>query len=104
MNVANSEIQNNRREFPTLFAIAMNYLLIQVLSIPCECVFLSVKETDTLKHNHIYLVLMKVLQTLKFSLKKDQQSISFTGRWKVAKVKMMGALKQIKGIYLPSYS
>jgi hypothetical protein len=56
----------------------MDYLPIQALSVPCEHVFSSAKETDTLKHNQIHPTLMKALQTLKFSLKKDWQSISFT--------------------------
>ena len=33
-------------------------------------------------------MLMEVLQTLKFSLKKDRRSISFTDRWKTARVEM----------------
>ncbi|KAH9953834.1 hypothetical protein BC827DRAFT_1101962, partial [Russula dissimulans] len=62
----------------TLFAITMDYLLIQASSVPCEHVFSSVKETNTLKCNQINPMLMEVLQTLKFSLKKDRGSISFT--------------------------
>jgi len=84
-------IQVNRREFPTLYAIAMDYLPIQVLSIPCEQVFSSTKETDTLKHNRIYPMLMEALQMLKFLLKKDWQSISFTDGWKIVKAEMIGA-------------
>jgi len=38
-------------------------------------------------------MLMEVLQTLKFSLKKDQQSVSFTDGWKTEKVEMMEAPK-----------
>jgi hypothetical protein len=41
-------------------------------------------------------MLMEALQMLKFSLKKDQQSISFTNRWKTAKVEMMPAWKATK--------
>ncbi|CAA7267873.1 unnamed protein product [Cyclocybe aegerita] len=33
--------------FPTLFAIALDYLLIQALAVPCERVFSSSAETDT---------------------------------------------------------
>jgi hypothetical protein len=89
-------IQINRSEFPTLFTIAMDYLPIQVSSVPCECVFSSVKETNTVKCNQIHLMLMEALQMLKFSLKKDRQSISFTNRWKTAKVEMMLAQKATK--------
>jgi hypothetical protein len=89
-------IQINRSEFPTLFTIAMDYLPIQVLSVPCKCVFSSAKETDTVKHNQIHLMLMEALQMLKFLLKKDRQSISFTNGWKTAKVEMMLAQKATK--------
>jgi len=75
-------IQINKAEFPTLFSIAMDYLPIQASSVPCERVFLSAKETDTLKRNHIHPVLMEVLQTLKFSLKKER--FNFTSGWQTA--------------------
>lgn len=93
MNATNPEIQVNRSEFPTLFAIAVDYLPIQASSVPCERVFSSAKETDTLKRNRIHSMLMEALQTLKFSLKKDRGTISFTGGWKTAKVEMMRAPK-----------
>jgi len=86
-------IQINRSEFPTLFAIAIDYLPIQASSVPCERVFSSAKETDTLKRNRIHPMLMEALQTLKFSLKKDRQSISFTDGWRTAKAEMMEAQK-----------
>jgi hypothetical protein len=89
-------IQINRSKLSTLFAIAMDYLPIQALSVPCECVFSSAKETDTVKCNRIHPMLMEALQMLKFSLKKDRQSISFTDGWKTAKVEMIPALKATK--------
>jgi hypothetical protein len=89
-------IQINRSEFSTLFAIAIDYLPIQALSVPCERVFSSAKETNTVKRNQIYPMLMEALQMLKFSLKKDRQSISFTDGWKTAKVEMMPAQKATK--------
>jgi hAT family C-terminal dimerisation region len=89
-------IQINRSKFPTLFAIAMDYLPIQASSVPCKCVFSSAKETDTVKHNQIHPMLMEALQMLKFPLKKDRQSISFTDGWKTAKVEMMPAWKATK--------
>ena len=92
----NQLIQINRSEFPTLFAIAMDYLLIQVSSVPCECVFLLAKETDTLKCNQIHPMLIEALQMLKFSLKKDWQSISFTNGWKTAEAEMIVAQNTTK--------
>ena len=91
-------IQINRTEFPTLFAIAMDYLPIQASSVPCERVFLSAKETDTSKRNRIHPMLMEALQMLKFSLKKDRASISFTDGWKTAKGEMMEAQKTKKDL------
>src|SRR5258708_21095570 len=81
-------IQINKAEFPTLFGIALDYLPIQASYVPCERVFSSAKETDTLKCNHIHPVLMEALQTLKFSLKKER--FNFTGGWQMALSEMKG--------------
>src|SRR5258708_31095869 len=81
-------IQINKAEFPTLFGIALDYLPIQASSVPCEQVFSSTKETDTLKCNRIHPVLMEALQTLKFSLKKER--FNFTGGWQTALSEMKG--------------
>ena len=62
--------------FPTLYAMAMDYLLIQALSVSCESVFLSSSETNTKKCNHINGLLMEALQMLKFGLKKDCLSVN----------------------------
>jgi hypothetical protein len=71
-----------------LFTIALNYLPIQASSVPCEHVFSSAKETDTLKCNCIHPLLMEVLQTLKFSFKKEQ--FNFTSGWQMAVGEMKG--------------
>src|SRR5258708_15057040 len=81
-------IQINKAEFPTLFGIALDYLPIQASSVPCEHVFSSAKETDTLKRNHIHPVLIEALQTLKFLLKKEW--FNFTGGWQTALSEMKG--------------
>jgi hypothetical protein len=65
--------------FPTVFCIAMDYLLIQASAVPCERVFSSSAETDTKKRNHISPTLMEALQMLKFHLKKDW--LNFTKDW-----------------------
>src|SRR5258708_14183967 len=81
-------IQINKVEFPTLFGIALDYLPIQASSVPCEQVFSSAKETDTLKRNCIHPVLMEALQTLKFLLKKER--FNFTSGWQMALSEMKG--------------
>jgi hypothetical protein len=59
--------------------MAMDYLLIQATSVPCECVFSSAKEMDTAKRNWMNPTLMEALQLLKFSLKKEW--LNFMDRW-----------------------
>src|SRR5260370_34646098 len=81
-------IQINKVEFQTLFGIALDYLPIQASSVPCERVFSSAKETNTLKCNRIHPVLMEALQTLKFLLKKER--FNFTSGWQTALSKMKG--------------
>ncbi|KAF8264713.1 hypothetical protein EI94DRAFT_1591943, partial [Lactarius quietus] len=71
-----------------LFAIAMDYLPIQATSVPCECVFSSAKETDTVKRNQISPVLMEALQLLKFLLKKER--LNFTAGWSTSEEAMSG--------------
>ncbi len=66
----------------------MDYLPIQATSVPCECVFLSAKETDTAKRNCISPVLMEALQLLKFLLKK--QHLNFISGWAVSEEDMVG--------------
>ena len=91
-------IQINKAEFPTLFSIAMDYLPIQASSVPCERVFLSTKETDTLKRNCIHPVLMEALQTLKFLLKKE--CFNFTSGWQMvlSDMKRMGKTRTTKDL------
>ena len=57
----------------------MDYLPIQAMSVPCERVFSSAKETDTAKCNCISPVLMEAIQLLKFMLKK--QRLDFVKGW-----------------------
>jgi len=71
--------QLNELMFPTIYAIAMDYLPIQASSVPSECVFSSSSETDTVRHNCINPVLMEALQMLKYGLKKAR--LDFTSGW-----------------------
>ncbi|KIJ93509.1 hypothetical protein K443DRAFT_63218, partial [Laccaria amethystina LaAM-08-1] len=56
--------------FPTLFAVALDFLPIQGSAIPCEHVFFSAKETMLPHHNHINAELMEALQMLKFTINR----------------------------------
>jgi hAT family C-terminal dimerisation region len=80
--------QASRKEFPTLFSIAMDYLPIQATSVPCERVFSSAKDTDTVKRNQISPVLMEALQMLKYSLKKER--LNFMEGWQTSEAVMSG--------------
>lgn len=86
--------QANRTEFPTLFAIAMDYLPIQGTSVPCERVFSSAKETDTAKRNKISPALMESLQLLKFLFKKDR--LDFMKGWAVKEEDLIGVPKPVR--------
>src|SRR6266481_5994893 len=62
--------QTSKLQYPTLFAIAMDYLPIQASAVPCEQAFSSRAETLTAHCNRIKLGLMEALQMLKFAMKK----------------------------------
>jgi len=64
----------------------IDYLSIQATSIPYKHIFLSAKETDTVKRNWISLVPMQSLQLLKFLLKKE--CLNFTHGWSTSEVAM----------------
>ena len=59
----------------------MDYLPIQVSSVPCERVFLSSAKTDTKRRNGISSLLMEVLLMLKVFIKRD--SLNFMLSWKI---------------------
>jgi hypothetical protein len=72
-------LQVNEGSFPTLFAMAMDYLPIQASAVPCERIFSSSAETDTKKRNRISPLLMEALQMVKFHLKQNR--LNFTDAW-----------------------
>jgi hAT family C-terminal dimerisation region len=59
------------KDFPMVFAIAMDYLAIQALSVPCEHAFSSSGEMDTVHCNRLSPVLMDALQMSKFGFSKE---------------------------------
>jgi len=73
--------ESQRLSFPTVFAIAMDYLPIQASSVPCEHVFPSSVDTDTKKGNRISPLLVEALQMLKYDFRKGR--LTFTSRLKL---------------------
>lgn len=71
--------QLNETSFPTLFAMAMDYLPVQASAVPCERIFSSSAETDTKRRNRINPLLMEALQMVKFHLK--QERLNFMEHW-----------------------
>jgi len=86
-------VQLNRSKFPTLFKISLDYLPIQASVVPCKRVFSSAKETDTRKCNRIHPMLMEILQTLKFSFKKEH--LNFTDGWSMTRAEMRKERMQV---------
>ncbi|THH15527.1 hypothetical protein EUX98_g9453 [Antrodiella citrinella] len=66
-------------EFPLLFRVAMDILPVQASSVPCEHVFSSSKETDTMRRSKLSPALIEILQILKYSFRQDR--LTFTDQW-----------------------
>ncbi len=62
-----------------MFQVALDVLPVQASSVPCERVFSSSKETDTLRRSNLSPAVFEVPQILKFSLR--QERLNFTGNW-----------------------
>ncbi|KAF8583638.1 hypothetical protein K439DRAFT_1288702, partial [Ramaria rubella] len=68
------------------YTAALDYLPIQVTSIPSELLFSSSSETDTKHCNHIKPELQEAHQMLKFYFK--QSRLDFTGGWMTTEVQI----------------
>ena len=77
--ISPTPMQLSESMLPTCYDMSLNYLPIQVSSVPSECVFSSSTETDTKRCNCINLVLMEALQMLKFMVKESR--LDFTKNW-----------------------
>ena len=58
-------LQNDQHRFPLIFRIALDILPAQASAVPCERVFSSSKETDTLQRANLSPDVMERLQILK---------------------------------------
>lgn len=78
--------QTNRTAYPTIFAMAMDYLPIQASAVPCERVFSSSVEMDTKRRNRISPLMMEALQMVKSTLQKEH--LDFTTGWGTSEKQM----------------
>ena len=67
--------------------MALDYILIQVSSVPCKRVFSSASETDMKQHNRINSDLFEALQILKFGYKHEW--LDFSGGLLVIEEEML---------------
>jgi hypothetical protein len=74
--------------------MAMDYLPIQAMLVPCKHMFSSAKEMDTSKQNRISPVLMEALQLLKFLFKKE--CLNFINGWSTLEAAKSGGDKGAK--------
>ena len=71
--------QNAKKNLPLLYATAMDVLPMQVSSVPCERVFSSSKETDTLHRSQLSPETMEMFQVLKFQYHSGR--LDFNNKW-----------------------
>jgi hypothetical protein len=65
-------MSDNQKDFPTVYWIALDYMPVQALAVPCERVFSSASETDTKRRNRLNPNLFEVLQVMKFAMQHEQ--------------------------------
>ncbi|KAF5387624.1 hypothetical protein D9615_000715 [Tricholomella constricta] len=64
--------QSKKFEFPILYKIALDVLPVQASAVPCERVFSSSKETDSLRRANLSPEMMEVLQILKYLVRSER--------------------------------
>lgn len=65
--------------FPLLYRVALDVLPYQASSVPCERVFSSSKETDSLHRTSLSPAFLEMLQILKFRFRNDR--LDFANGW-----------------------
>lgn len=68
--------QSKEHKFRLIFRVALDIMPVQASAVPCERVFSSSKETDTLRRSNLDPILMEVLQVLKYFYRSDR--LAFT--------------------------
>jgi hypothetical protein len=63
--------QAKQYTYPLLYHVALDVLPAQASAVLCKHVFSSSKETDSLCHSNLSLIMMEILQILKFIFWKD---------------------------------
>lgn len=71
--------KTHQKQYPTLYAMAVDYLPIQATSVPCERAFSSSAETDTKKRTRLHPTLVESLQLMKFYFKRER--MDFVSPW-----------------------
>jgi DNA-binding transcriptional ArsR family regulator len=69
-------LQTFQDSFPLLFKTALDILPAQASSVPCERVFSSGKETDSLRRSKLSPIMMEILQVLKFHFRSKRLDFS----------------------------
>ncbi|CDO78253.1 hypothetical protein BN946_scf184621.g1 [Trametes cinnabarina] len=72
--------RDHKKDFPALYRVALDILPVPASSVPCERVFSSCKDTDTVRRNALDDAMLEILQVLKFSLK--QERLEFPLSWR----------------------
>jgi hypothetical protein len=72
MRLLKTGSQAKQYTYPLLYHVALDVLPAQASAVPCERVFSSSKETDSLRRSNLSPIMMEVLQILKFIFRKDR--------------------------------
>ncbi|KAG6825110.1 hypothetical protein H0H92_004672 [Tricholoma furcatifolium] len=80
----------NRWKYPLLYRVELDVLPVQASSVPCERVFSSSKETDSLRRSQLSPLMMEMLQILKFSFREER--LDFSNRWITLEEEMVDPL------------
>ncbi|KIJ93041.1 hypothetical protein K443DRAFT_112663 [Laccaria amethystina LaAM-08-1] len=72
-------LQERKHDYEIFYWAAMDVLPMQASSVPCERIFSSSKETDTLRRSQLSAEMMEMLQMLKFQFRSER--LDFNNNW-----------------------